>query len=72
MRYPAHRPAAHDRARDVAALVRAADFVALYGKGPAVVVDVAGGRFERLVVSARATPSGSRARSATPPRRLSS
>ena len=29
------------------------DFVALYGKGPAVVVDLAGGRFERLVVSAR-------------------
>ena len=29
------------------------DFVALYGKGPAVVVDVAGDRFARLVVSSR-------------------
>jgi hypothetical protein len=29
------------------------DFVALYGKGPAVFVDVAGGRFARLVVSMR-------------------
>jgi hypothetical protein len=29
------------------------DFVAVYGKGPAVVVEVAGGRFARVVVSSR-------------------